>query len=107
VGGNDDESTRRLTGDGRPLVPAEERARLLAALEAVSGVIIFGEDTADRLIEAIRPDVYAKGGDYAHKVLPERSLVESLGGRVELIEFLPDHSTSRLISRIKALPETP
>lgn len=106
VGVNDDESTRRLKGDGRPLVPAEERARLLAALEAVSGVIIFGEDTADRLIEAIRPDVYAKGGDYAHKVLPERDLVESLGGRVELIEFLPDHSTSRLISRIKALPDT-
>ncbi len=107
VGLNDDESTRRLKGAGRPLVPAEERARLLAALEAVSGVIIFGEDTADRLIEAIRPDIYAKGGDYAHKVLPERALVESMGGRVELIEFLPDHSTSRLISRIKALPEIP
>ncbi|MBN2471218.1 MAG: D-glycero-beta-D-manno-heptose 1-phosphate adenylyltransferase, partial [Anaerolineae bacterium] len=57
------------------------------------------------LITALAPDVYVKGGDYATKVLPERATVEALGGRVELIRFLPDHSTSDLIAAIKALPE--
>ena len=107
VGLNDDTSTQRLKGPGRPLVPAEERARLLAALVAVTAVIVFGEDTADRLITALRPDVYAKGGDYATKFLPERAVVEAVHGRVELIEFLPNHSTTRLIQRIRALPEVP
>ena len=107
VGLNDDFSTQHLKGPGRPLVPAEERARLLAALVAVTAVIVFSEDTADRLIVALRPDVYAKGGDYASKVLPERSVVEAVNGRVELIEFLPNHSTTRLIQRIRALPEMP
>lgn len=105
LGLNGDASTRRLKGPGRPLIPAVERARLLAALVAVDGVIVFEADTADSLIEALRPDIYAKGGDYAHKPLPERALVEALGGRVELIPFLANHSTSNLIERIKALPE--
>ena len=104
VGLNDDASTTRLKGAGHPLVPAVERARMLAALAPVTAVIIFEEDTADSLITALRPDVYAKGGDYAHKLLPERFLVESLGCRIELIDFLPNHSTSNLIARIKALP---
>ena len=105
LGLNDDESTRRYKGAGRPLVPAEERARLLAALEPVSAVILFGEATADTLLLAIRPHIYAKGGDYAHKILPERPTVEQIGSRVELIDYLPDHSTSALIRRIKTLPD--
>jgi rfaE bifunctional protein nucleotidyltransferase chain/domain len=105
VGLNDDESTRRLKGEGRPLIPANERARLLAALAVIDAVIIFSGDTADNLIEALRPDIYVKGGDYAHKFLPEKATVEALGGRVALIDFLPDHSTTDLIARIKALPE--
>lgn len=104
LGLNGDVSTRRLKGQGRPLVPALERARLLAALEAVSGVIIFESDTADDLIRTLQPDIYVKGGDYANKVLPERSTVEAFGGRVALIDYLPDHSTSALIAKIKALP---
>jgi rfaE bifunctional protein nucleotidyltransferase chain/domain len=104
VGLNDDASTMRLKGVGRPLIPAVERARLLAALQPVSGVIIFEADTADELIRALQPDVYVKGGDYAHKVLPERPTVEAYGGRVALIDYLPDHSTSALIAKIKALP---
>lgn len=104
VGLNDDASTTRLKGAGRPLIPALERVRLLTALQPVSGVIIFESDTADELIRALQPDVYVKGGDYAHKTLPERPTVEAYGGQVALIDYLPDHSTSALIAKIKALP---
>lgn len=104
LGLNGDASTRRLKGDGRPLVPAGERAQLLEALRPVTAVIVFEEDTADRLIELLKPDIYVKGGDYQHKVLPERDLVESLGGEVVLIDLVPERSTSALIAKIKALP---
>ncbi|MFW5748858.1 MAG: adenylyltransferase/cytidyltransferase family protein [Chloroflexota bacterium] len=104
VGLNGDESTARLKGAGRPLVPAVERARLLAALLPVSAVVIFEADTAHSLIDILRPDIYVKGGDYANKPLPERAAVEAYGGRVALIDYLPDHSTSALIARIRALP---
>jgi rfaE bifunctional protein nucleotidyltransferase chain/domain len=116
VGVNGDASTRRLKGAGRPLVPAVERARLLAALRPVSGVLIFEDetDTANALVTALQPDIYVKGGDYAaspdgyqsSKPLPERAAVESYGGRVVLIDYLPDHSTSALIARVRALPES-
>lgn len=102
---NDDDSTRQYKGAGRPLVPALERARLLAALRAVDAVLLFPDPTADRLLGAIRPHIYAKGGDYAHKILPERPTVEAYGGEVRLIEYLPGHSTTDLIRRIKALDE--
>lgn len=101
---NGDLSTRRLKGEGRPLVPAVERARLLAALRTVDGVIIFDDDTADRLLRALEPDIYVKGGDYATKTLPERPTVEAYGGQVVLIDYLPDHSTSALIARVRELP---
>lgn len=111
VGINGDASTRRLKGEGRPIVPALERARLIAALVPVTATIIFEEDTADRLITALQPEIYVKGGDYAvqvqgsvSKILPERATVESYGGMVELIDYLPEHSTSALITRIKRLP---
>ncbi|MEZ4669469.1 MAG: adenylyltransferase/cytidyltransferase family protein [Anaerolineae bacterium] len=103
LGLNGDASTRRLKGEGRPLVPASERARLLAALLPVTAVIIFEDDTADALLRTLQPDIYVKGGDYANKTLPERPTVESYGGQVALIDYLPDHSTSALIARIKAL----
>jgi D-beta-D-heptose 7-phosphate kinase/D-beta-D-heptose 1-phosphate adenosyltransferase len=119
VGVNGDASTRRLKGEGRPLVPAVERARLLAALQPVDAVLIFDHpsDTASALIAALQPEIYVKGGDYAvgpsaegagegHPVkpLPERATVEAYGGRVVLIDYLPDHSTSALIARVRALP---
>ena len=104
LGLNGDDSTTRLKGEGRPLIPAVERARLLAALQPVSGVIIFDADTADDLIRALQPDIYVKGGDYATKILPERPTVEAYGGQVALIDYLPDHSTSALIAKIKSLP---
>ena len=104
LGVNGDASTARLKGQGHPLVPAVERARMLAALLPVTAVIIFEDDTADALLNALQPDIYAKGGDYANKPLPERSTVEAYGGQVALIDFLSGYSTSNLIAKIKALP---
>ena len=104
MGVNGDRSSARLKGPGRPIAPAAERARLLAALMPVTAVIIFDEDTADGLLNALRPDIYVKGGDYARKPLPERATVAAYGGRVELIDCLPNHSTTALIKRIRDLP---
>lgn len=104
VGVNGDAGSARLKGPGRPLMPARERARLLAALRPVTAVVIFEEDVADELIRALRPEVYAKGADYARKPLPERAVAEACGARVVLIPLLPQHSTSALIARIQALP---
>jgi len=104
VGLNGDGSTTRLKGMGRPIVPAVERARLLAALRPVDAVITFEEDRADRLLRALQPEIYVKGGDYAHKELPERATVEAYGGRVELVDYLPGRSTSELIQRIRKIP---
>lgn len=104
VGINGDPSTEQLKGTGRPIVPAAERARLIAALKPVTAAIIFEDHTADALIRALQPEIYVKGGDYAHKPLPERPTVEAYGGTVALIDYLPDHSTSALIARIQALP---
>ncbi|HEU5369376.1 MAG TPA: D-glycero-beta-D-manno-heptose 1-phosphate adenylyltransferase [Ktedonobacterales bacterium] len=112
VGINSDASTRRLKGEGRPLVPQDERAEVLAALACVDHVTIFEEATAVALVEALRPDVYVKGGDYApegaadqnaavdYARLPEAAPVLAYGGRVRLIPYLPDHSTTALIERI-------
>jgi rfaE bifunctional protein nucleotidyltransferase chain/domain len=104
VGVNGDGGTARLKGTGRPIVPAVERARLLAALRVVDAVVIFDDDTADDLLRVLQPEIYVKGGDYAHKILPERPTVEAYGGKVVLIDYLPGHSTSELITRIKLLP---
>ncbi|MBK9125373.1 MAG: adenylyltransferase/cytidyltransferase family protein [Chloroflexi bacterium] len=104
VGVNGDESTRRLKGEGRPYTPAVERAALIDALKPVTAVIVFEEDTANAVIEMLRPDIYVKGGDYHDKPLPERELVENLGGRVELIDLVPERSTTALIARIRAAP---
>lgn len=114
VGINGDNSTEGLKGTGRPITPAAERARLIAALKPVAATIIFDEPTAITLIKKLQPEIYVKGGDYGyrdeedtliwHKVLPEHPTVESYGGRVELIDYLPGYSTTALIDRIKALP---
>lgn len=106
VGINGDGGTQRLKGSGRPIVPAAERARLVAALMPVTAVLIFDEDTANHLLQALQPEIYVKGGDYAHKFLPERATVEAYGGKIVLIDYLPEHSTTRLIQKIRALPES-
>jgi rfaE bifunctional protein nucleotidyltransferase chain/domain len=100
---NDDESTRHYKGAGRPLVPDIERARLLLALQPVTAVMLFPDATVDRLLNAIRPHIYAKGGDYTPETLPEYPTLQAYGGKLHLIDYLPDHSTSTLIARIKNL----
>lgn len=108
VGVNSDASVRRLKGPNRPILPAEERAFVLAALACVDYVTIFDEDTPEAALSLIRPDIHCKGADYAPpqgKPVPERSIVEAYGGRVEFLPFLPGISTSELIQKIRALPQ--
>jgi rfaE bifunctional protein nucleotidyltransferase chain/domain len=94
---NSDESVRALKGDGRPLMPARERAEILAALSAVDGVIIFPERDVRLLIREVRPDIHAKGTDYTPESVPERDTVFECGGRVEIVGDPKDHSTSEII----------
>jgi len=102
VGVNSDDSARRLKGEGRPLIPQEERAEILAALEAVDYVVIFEEDTAEKLVSSLRPDLYVKGGTYMLRNLPEASAVTRYGGEVRILSLTPGLSTSELASRILA-----
>jgi rfaE bifunctional protein nucleotidyltransferase chain/domain len=87
---------------GRPLVPDVERAELLAALEPVDYVVIFGEPTADELLLALRPSVYVKGGDYSLDTLPERATAERLGVSIAFVPLVPGHSTTALLEAIRA-----
>jgi D-beta-D-heptose 7-phosphate kinase/D-beta-D-heptose 1-phosphate adenosyltransferase len=102
VGVNSDLSARTFKGPGHPVVPAPERARLLAALCIVDVVVIFDEPTASELVRALQPDVYVKGGDYTNKPWPEREVALATGCRVELIPILEGHSTSTLVQSILA-----
>jgi len=102
VGLNSDRSVRALKGDGRPVYPAAERARILAALEAVSYVVVFDETRAERTIRKVRPDVLIKGEDWRGKGVDGQSFVESYGGRVVLAPLLAGRSTSATIDRIRA-----
>jgi len=108
VGINDDASVRGNKGPRRPIVPAEERAELVAGLASVDYVTIFGEATAVELVRAIQPDIYVKGGDYAApgagagKPLPETEAVLAAGGRIEIIPLVPGVASSDLIARVLA-----
>ena len=102
---NDDASVARLKGPGRPIVPADERAELLAALETVDFVITFEGDSPASLLADLRPDVHCKGTDYGDpERVPEYEVVRSYGGRTVLVGDPKDHATSDLIAKIKALP---
>jgi D-beta-D-heptose 7-phosphate kinase/D-beta-D-heptose 1-phosphate adenosyltransferase len=96
---NGDDSVRRLKGPDRPLTPLEDRVEVIAALGCVDHVVSFEEDRPTRLIEAIRPEVLAKGGDYTRATVPEAALVEQLGGRVEIVSEVGGRSTTRLVER--------
>jgi len=104
VGVNGDASVARLKGPGRPIVPAAERAELLAGLAPVDYVVVFEEDTPAALLAELRPDVHCKGTDYgtAERV-PEREVVAAYGGRTALVGDPKDHATSDLIGRAQAL----
>jgi rfaE bifunctional protein nucleotidyltransferase chain/domain len=103
VGVNSDASVRRLgKGTDRPLVPEAARARLLAGFAAVDCVTLFDEDTPLGLIELLEPDVLVKGADYTRDRIVGADLVEGRGGRVVRVELVPDHSTARLVERLRA-----
>ncbi|HXK33114.1 MAG TPA: D-glycero-beta-D-manno-heptose 1-phosphate adenylyltransferase, partial [Dehalococcoidia bacterium] len=101
VGVNSDASVAALKGPGRPVNTLEDRVEVLGALSCVDHVVAFDEATPERLIRALRPDIYVKGGDYTIETLPEAPLVESLGGAVRLLPFVEDRSTTRIIERIR------
>ena len=113
LGLNNDEGVRLLKGPGRPLVPENERAEVMAALSCIDYVTIFGEPTASPLVERLQPTIYVKGGDYLNVQtqlpdpdrLPEAKVVRAYGGIVRLLPYLPGHSTTALIAAIQQLPE--
>ena len=102
VGLNTDESVKRLKGDSRPVNNQKDRAEVLLGLKAVDHVVFFGEQTAENLIAAVKPDVYAKGGDYTLETLPEAKIVQSYGGSVEFIQLVKGKSTTNIINAIQA-----
>ena len=104
---NDDDSVRRLKGPDRPVNPAADRAAVLAALSCVDHVVTFSSDTAVPVIEELRPDVYAKGGDYTPEMLAETPAVQAYGGTVAILDYVPDRSTSAVLHRIRASAEAP
>jgi D-beta-D-heptose 7-phosphate kinase/D-beta-D-heptose 1-phosphate adenosyltransferase len=99
VGVNTDDRVRCLKGPDRPLNPLDDRLQVLAALSCIDFVVAFDEDTPIELIEALCPDIFAKGGDYTRDSLPETATVERLGGTVEIVPYIVDRSTTQLIAR--------
>ena len=104
VGVNTDDAALRLKGPGRPLMAAEERAEMVAALEPVDLVVLFGELRADELMRRVLPDVYVKGGDYPPESLPEAETAAELGIEVRMIEYRRGYSTTALLQQLKELP---
>ena len=102
---NSDASVRALKGRGRPVMPAEERAEILAALADVDAVVIFPEKNVRAIIREIRPDFQAKGTDYSVESVPERDEVEACGGRVAIVGDPKNHSASEIIRSKKIQPK--
>ena len=98
---NSDDSVRKLKGEGRPVMPADERAEILAALADVDTVLIFDEPDVRALVREIRPDVHAKGTDYTVESVPERDIVIECGGRVEIVGDAKNHSATELIGKME------
>ena len=101
LGLNTDRSVTALKGAGRPIITEQDRARVLAALESVDAVVLFDEDTPERLICRLLPDILVKGGDYRPEDVAGGDCVRAAGGVVQIIDFVEGRSTSELISRIK------
>jgi rfaE bifunctional protein nucleotidyltransferase chain/domain len=101
VGVNSDASARAIKGEGRPLMPASERAELIAALACVDHVVIFEETTCDEVLAALRPDVHCKGTDYTAATVPEAATVRGFGGRVAIVGDPKDHATREIIARLR------
>lgn len=105
VGVNSDDSVRRLKGPSRPVRNQAERALVLAALECVDAVVVFGEDTPLELVQAIEPDVIVKGGDYNPDTVVGADIVRARGGRVVIVPITPGHSTTSTIARLREKPQ--
>jgi D-glycero-beta-D-manno-heptose 1-phosphate adenylyltransferase len=103
---NSDSSVRAAKGDGRPVIPARERAELVGALRCVDHVLVFDEPDVRHIIRALKPDIHAKGTDYTPDTVPERDEVLAYGGRVAITGDPKDHSTSALIATGKTKPRT-
>lgn len=100
TGINSDEQVRRLKGTGRPFMPENERAEIIASLRSVDAVTVFDEATVEELITAIRPDVHAKGTDYSTETVPEREIVRRFGGEVVIVGDPKDHSSTDMLASI-------
>ena len=100
VGLNTDESVRKLKGESRPVNNQDDRAEVLLGMKAVDHVIFFGEQTAENLISELKPNIYVKGGDYTLETLPEAKIVQSYGGRVEIVNLVAGKSTTNIIKKI-------
>jgi len=101
VGVNSDEQVRIQKGPGRPILPQDERAELVASLDSVDYVTVFNEPTVEQLLLTLKPDVHAKGTDYTEDTVPERDVVRSYGGTVAIVGDPKDHSTSSLLTRLR------
>jgi rfaE bifunctional protein nucleotidyltransferase chain/domain len=101
---NDDRSVAGLKGDGRPILPAVERAELVAALRHVDYVVVFGDLNVERLLLLVKPDVHCKGTDYTVDTVPERAVVASYGGRTAIVGDPKSHATRELLARIAGAP---
>jgi rfaE bifunctional protein nucleotidyltransferase chain/domain len=97
---NDDRSLASLKGPGRPILPAADRAELVAAIRGVDYVVIFGDPTVERLLRLLKPDVHCKGTDYTIDTVPERAVVKGYGGRTAIVGDPKDHSTRDLLARL-------
>jgi rfaE bifunctional protein nucleotidyltransferase chain/domain len=99
---NDDGSVACLKGDDRPILPASDRAELVAAVRGVDYVVVFGDPNAERLLLLIRPDVHCKGTDYSVESVPERAVVAGYGGRTAIVGDAKTHATRDLVARIRS-----
>lgn len=99
---NDDDSVRRLKGPERPVNPVADRTAVLQELGCVDYVTVFADDTPVELLQSLQPDVYAKGGDYTPEMMAETEVVRAYGGEVQILEYIPSHSTTRVVERIRA-----
>ena len=97
---NDDRSVAGLKGEGRPILPASERAELVAALRGVDYVVVFGDPNVERLLLMVKPDVHCKGTDYTVESVPERAVVAAYGGRTAIVGDAKDHATRDVLKRI-------
>jgi glycerol-3-phosphate cytidylyltransferase len=102
VGINSDASVARLKGPQRPVQKEMDRAYIIAALKSVECTFIFEENDPVRFLSLIKPDVHVKGGDYKPEQLPEKAVVEQLGGRIEIVPFLPGYSTTGIVKKIRS-----